>query len=198
MTDDKSDNGLKVTALNSPVVSYDQIIIGQVVNPEQMLHCPDCNNNVSGYGHLRVGEHFGPWYCDHCGAGWDGVKTNLTVNIKRSDKIKVNTLVVLAFVNDPAFKIIVKGMVIMPKDGDILDHINDGYYYNEHTCPWNYLRLPVKLDDDTDPHGLFQWVKTVRAPADLPDDNEELWWDIVDQPELLIAYKEPEDEPTNT
>jgi len=34
------------------------------------------------------------------------------------------------------------------------------YYYEEHTCPINYLHhaLEVRLGDDADPHGLARFV----------------------------------------
>jgi len=35
------------------------------------------------------------------------------------------------------------------------------YFYNEHTCPTNFLRHVIRIIDaegDDDPHGIFQFV----------------------------------------
>lgn len=39
---------------------------------------------------------------------------------------------------------------------------NDEYYYNEHLCPSNLIvdGLEVKIGDNCDPHGIFEYVKT--------------------------------------
>ena len=40
---------------------------------------------------------------------------------------------------------------------------NEEYFYNEHTCPTNYMTEVVKViseDGNEDPHGIFAYVKT--------------------------------------
>jgi hypothetical protein len=40
----------------------------------------------------------------------------------------------------------------------------DSYFYKHHTCPWNYLQVPIKEGDDADPHGLFVHQETILKP----------------------------------
>lgn len=37
---------------------------------------------------------------------------------------------------------------------------HETYFYNEHTCPTNWVSLieQIKVGEDTDPHGLFRFV----------------------------------------
>jgi len=48
---------------------------------------------------------------------------------------------------------------------------HDEFYYNEHTCPTNYLRDVVEViaDGEVDPHGCFKFVTSV--PKRLPEDK---------------------------
>ena len=42
-----------------------------------------------------------------------------------------------------------------------LDKEAKRYYYEEHTCPTNYLRAEMVIEADTmddDPHGIFEFV----------------------------------------
>jgi hypothetical protein len=47
--------------------------------------------------------------------------------------------------------------------------LDKSYYFNEHTCPWNYLRFNIRHGDDMDPHGIFQFVDAIIAPAGWKD-----------------------------
>lgn len=53
--------------------------------------------------------------------------------------------------------------------------LDKSYYYDNHTCPINWMGgYVIKLieGDDDDPHGLFKWVKTItleEALAKHPD-----------------------------
>lgn len=45
------------------------------------------------------------------------------------------------------------------------DPESKSYYYEEHSCPTNYIRVvEIITDGDSDPHGLFDYVKTVELP----------------------------------
>ncbi len=36
------------------------------------------------------------------------------------------------------------------------------YFYEEHTCPTNFIRIPlISVDGDHDPHGVFRFVRSV-------------------------------------
>ena len=63
------------------------------------------------------------------------------------------------------FYIIVEGSHFLPdwKDDKIGDHSQ--YYFEEHTCPINFLRVPTIFRNETDYHGIFTWVKTIPFPT---------------------------------
>ena len=48
------------------------------------------------------------------------------------------------------------------------------YYYEEHTCPTNFIRVPmIAVDGDTDPHGIFRFVRSVwMTPGYDKDDDD--------------------------
>ena len=55
---------------------------------------------------------------------------------------------------------------------------NDAYFYNEHTCPTNYMDCveAIIYEKDADPHGVFEWVATIDKPEDWdygPEEFEE-------------------------
>lgn len=72
-------------------------------------------------------------------------------------------------------------------------------YLEENTCPSNFIRLPVLLKGDSDPHGLFQFCGETLARADdqesetfSPDyDWEEIFPELRKEPHTLdVEYKE--------
>ena len=41
-------------------------------------------------------------------------------------------------------------------------HAHAQYFYEEHTCPTNWLRIPmISVAGNHDPHGLFEFVDAV-------------------------------------
>jgi hypothetical protein len=125
-------------------------------------------------GHLKAGQSFGPWYCDECGLGIRGVATDDGADIESVADRQLKTLVLLRLY-DPlkdgeVVHIVVQGMAFA-EEGEEPDFEHDVYFYNEHTCPWNYLRIPLRVGEDSDPHGVFQHQETVLMPKDY-DDHE--------------------------
>lgn len=51
-----------------------------------------------------------------------------------------------------------------------LDH---SFYYDEHSCPTNYVPVDdIRTPDDDDPHGVFEYVRTVWMPAEYAEAAE--------------------------
>ena len=141
---------------------------------KKYICCPECGEPTSTYNHLNPGSTFGPWYCGECGCGFHGtILDGGAVEITLASDRKYNTLVLLrldAAVEKPIC-IVVEGMKFAPTGtppeyvlADVAE--NDGYFYNEHTCPWNYLRIPIMEGENTDPHGIFVHQETVMKPTD--------------------------------
>lgn len=68
---------------------------------------------------------------------------------------------------DDQFHIVVIGYHWLNKDGTSRDPVgeNDRYYYEESTCPWNFLQVPTFFRGDSDYHGIFKHVKTILVPS---------------------------------
>lgn len=67
--------------------------------------------------------------------------------------------------------IMVRGVDRCDKKG-VIDSSNSDYFYNNHTCPWNYLRIPIMVNGDSDHHGVFRWVASIPLPDDYDDDGD--------------------------
>lgn len=114
--------------------------------------------------HCEVG-FVSVWSCD-CGAYFRIICTapnefRLQVLPKRI----IKTIVTLE--SSGPVRLIVQGMEFTRDDGspDPDAGRHDSYFYDEHTCPTNYiggsvLKVIDPADGDNDPHGIFAYVKT--------------------------------------
>lgn len=138
--------------------------------------CPECNK-MFGFNtnHLKTGDKFGTWYCQHCGVGVRGTiyEVGLNIEVDKTDRL-VKTLVLLRLdiMTPQTVHIVVPGMMFV-KEGqsveqelEIRNKKHDPYYYDQHTCPSNYLKFPIKEGDNVDPHGLFVHQETILMPED--------------------------------
>lgn len=136
--------------------------------------CPSCATGKFSYGHLRDSPHGMnvTWDCPECGA-----VINATATTGEPDKIMVrdtgkverdyDTLVLLRYsasTPEHPLYIVIKAKWYAHAQDRALGE-TDVYFYDEHTCPWNYLRLPTLFAGDNDHHGLFEHVKTVLVPT---------------------------------
>lgn len=69
------------------------------------------------------------------------------------------------------------------------------FFYEEHSCPTNWLSrcIMVAQDGDTDPHGFLEFVRFVRVPDDVQtneDPHSYPKWNIYD--DEVIAKLLPE------
>lgn len=141
--------------------------------------CPQCKEQFAFSIEHLLAENttFGPWYCDYCGQGVRGTVKDGTVDIEEHGK-KLDTLVLLKCNTDPKLFIVAKGMRFGERSEE--DHRGGArYFYEEGTCPSNYFEATVAVmhDGDTDPHGLFNYVKEVTLPPrnhQDPDEEREL------------------------
>ncbi|MDU7377877.1 MAG: hypothetical protein E7L09_05825 [Enterobacteriaceae bacterium] len=134
---------------------------------EQFFHCPECDSPEFSFDHLSTGSSFGPWYCDKCGCGIVGeiILGGVEIHIHSDRKAKTLVLLKLDKEIDTPVHIVVEGMIFYPRNSKpIINQEHESYFYNEHTCPWNYLRVSIKDGDETDPHGIFRHQETVIMP----------------------------------
>lgn len=147
------------------------MIVTPFQKTERYIACPACGKGEHQVSHLNPGQKTA-WYCqsDTCGRRFSlEVLTNGDISVGVLPERKVPTLVTLR--SEQPVTLVVKGMQFVkdgetprftgdPRDED--EYHPDNYFYNEHTCPTNYLNvLELRTDDgDTDPHGVFAYVRT--------------------------------------
>jgi predicted RNA-binding Zn-ribbon protein involved in translation (DUF1610 family) len=152
----------------------------------ESLHykCPNCGEFSSSLTHIEVGQTFGPWYCSDCGRGYVGKRiTHTEVDLNTYLRQCIKTLVLLR--NDdgldltmleahsvevaeykPVF-VIVEGIHVIDNDKEELRFDGDQYFYEEHSCPTNFMKVECFIQgDDADPHGIWLWVETIVKPND--------------------------------
>ena len=131
------------------------------IDQTKYIFCLACGQGRSAVSHLQVGAETA-WYCDECGVRFSVrvISADQVETIPSLTERKVKTLVTLR--SDAPVTLIVEGMRL-ENDSKPDDWENDSFFYDEHTCPTNYLTEVVKViaeDGDEDPHGIFAYVKT--------------------------------------
>lgn len=135
--------------------------------------CPCCDGNLGSIDHL-MGNKVGStwlWYCDGCGARVKfAMEGNEVVSTEPTGEKSVRTI---DFLKHGDIGLIVEGMAFA-KDGKV-DLDGKEYWYNEHTCPTNYLKNVLAIvdlkTDDYDPHGIFEYVGTTQWNPQVSDWN---------------------------
>jgi len=147
----------------------DMAEIQPVYETKRYSVCPWCNSKGSPVDHLIDGKFDTTWYCDRCGESYalkfdHGRMWIGKVPGRRSEK----TLVLL---RHGSIGLIVEGL----KHSEDPTCSGNAYFYNEHTCPTNYLKYVKRVIDlktgDTDPHGIFQYVCTRPYDERIEDLN---------------------------
>ncbi len=150
---------------------------------QHRLVCPECKTVGSTIPASLRNRQFGPWYCDNCGVGVTGkVDADGVVWLDTDTNKRKNRTLVLLRLRQPladgsVVHVVTEGMHFPDMELEIGQ--GDEYFYNEHTCPTNWMRGVSLFDGtDEDPHGLFQWVATIAMPS------QEQWEQIIDTSQL--------------
>jgi hypothetical protein len=145
--------------------------------------CPYCGEDEKRIDHLepaRINEStFGPWSCDECGKSYRGKFTESGWEIELLPEECKRVLVELQHHLHHDLKLIVWGLhftgAVWNKD-DSEETYDDHhkFYYNEHTCPTNYLSGVVEIieGDSNDPHGVFEFVRELSAEEQTKMEEE--------------------------
>lgn len=65
---------------------------------------------------------------------------------------------------------------------------NQRYYYEEHTCPTNFIGAQlISIEGDQDRHGLFNYIRSVKATGVPTSDSWDFWKNIF--PEIERDYE---------
>lgn len=142
--------------------------ISPVVKITRHATCPWCQAaSESPVDHLIEQETQTVWYCDNCGESYGlmfhlGKMWTAKVPNRRCDDIAI-------LLRHDDIGLIVKGMEFSDSPG------GHAYFYDEGTCPTNYLKDVIRIidlkTDDTDPHGIFKFVGTRPYSPALDDPN---------------------------
>ena len=133
---------------------------------KRFITCPHCQEGVHTVEHLiqnaqnptYKGEcHAGPWYCDNCGHSFFLVaSSDGTIDVTLHKEVST-PITVLLEIPPQQHPIVLK--VAHKNYGGPVEENNLRYFYEEYTCPINYLRdvLEVSVEGDSDPHGLASY-----------------------------------------
>lgn len=153
---------------------------GVVTKTTTHIVCPDCGKPDADIDFAKGKEIEALWFCGNCGAQY-GVKST------KDGKFYTHRTTART---DPSIVILRNGRIVLVLKGMKFNgHAsgspnNDDYFYNEHTCPTNYMKnvkavieLPNKeqRQADTDPHGVFKYVATLPWDDALDRCDNDAW-----------------------
>lgn len=187
--------------------------------------CPACGEKAGRIDHLYSDDEkrryrgrsqsVGPCVCDECGAGYRVTVTyddhrpalkpgNIVprVAVERAPEHDcVDTLTLLRFPNRPDAYLVVAGT----RNASDRPGENERYFYDEHTCPTNYLDIEAIWDGaDDDPHGIFAYVATIDRPVNFDDMtmaetralfDSEIDWEVATGESYRDTLPDADDEP---
>lgn len=147
--------------------------------------CPWCNGQSHhGINHLyqTMPTSFGPWHCGECGKAFRGSVQGIgNVKVERDPDACVFkptfALLKLNAKDGPVFFVIQNQTPFQKDDTDEELQSHSSYYFEEHSCPTNWLRycLAVIKGKDQDPHGFLEFVRAIEQPVDYSDQSDTDW-----------------------
>jgi hypothetical protein len=153
------------------------------------LVCPWCNEE-SGcrIDHLYGDKNWkevGPWYCGECRK-----PIRATINapgdvvVTRDEKDRRGwsrsmALLKLDGRDGPVFFVMDHDRYWNgEREGDEENQQHQRYFFEEHSCPTNWLNecVAVIKKGDCDPHGFLDFVRAVDVPADFDANDDGSWF----------------------
>lgn len=99
----------------------------------------------------------------------------ISVGPNHPNQFKTLTLLKLYDAYGDAVFFMVGGSAIDQTDMG-LDPLDQSYHFDEHSCPTNYVPVEAIIQrGNSDPHGVFDYVRSVWMPADYDSSNSEDW-----------------------
>ena len=157
---------------------------------QEFLVCPWCGEE-SGcrvdhlYDMKAFSGAFGPWHCEHCKRGIEGrVRSPGDVKVWRSklQRSFSRSMALLKFdgKDGPVFFVMDHDRYHGEDSETQTDEDNQAhqkYFFEEHSCPTNWLRdcVAVIAAGDCDPHGFLTFVRAVDVPNDFDAEDDSNW-----------------------
>lgn len=136
------------------------------IEVKRYVLCPHCEKGKVFYDYAFESLHLpttvGPTHCGECG-GTFMVRIGKLVD----DKAEIVVMKEDRKVTKGLALLVRGNMLLVVKHTDYGHGTDDAYWYNQHTCPTNYLRdaavVMLRPDEkhkhpNADPHGLFTFV----------------------------------------
>lgn len=127
------------------------------------LVCPNCGERKERVDHIAVGRSAGPWACGFCHRYYRFVRTGPeTVEVEQLEQRETPVTVTLRSRTVPPITLKLHTWKYGHSQEDSAEEYaeHQRYFYNEHTCPTNFMRNVEKIvfEGDEDPHGVFEFV----------------------------------------
>lgn len=144
---------------------------------QRFFDCPECGKHEFSVEHLfemmetykTTQKEAGPWFCDNCGQSWwMTVFKEGGIEVKPGKQRKIRQLAELEIppLPYPITLHVETARYESLHEAPLGREDPDGhqYYFEEHTCPGNYLRATreIIVDGDNDMHGLAKYKGIVR------------------------------------
>lgn len=156
------------------------------IHQHNYISCPACGDGEHRVDHLydmRMPVKFGPWYCNKCGAVFAG-EVIATGNVSvwphetRTRFTRSMALLKLDGKGGPVFFVMDHARYHASEtESDEENQKHQRYYFEEHSCPTNWLRKCVAViqNGDWDPHGFLDFVRAADVPRDFDTDDDSQW-----------------------
>lgn len=160
--------------------------------------CPNCEAKTdSSVDHLNAGSTAGPWCCDECGVWYSltiGPNREVSLEINgRSEPRRHGLALLKTRGSDPVFFVFDCKRYRTVDDEE--QQSSDAFFYEEHSCPTNWLRNCVAVieNGDTDPHGFLEFVRSIDITKEQKEilDEGQNDHDLFDMFPEIPKYKEP-------
>ena len=147
------------------------------------VHCPSCNAKAWPIDHVLADKALLDtlcWSCPYCGVACElhiksPTEVEIVINSNMSISVPCLHLLKMRPQDHPVFFVIRSFDYYRGHDGQA-PFANAKYYYEEGTCPVNWIAdiEMIAAGNNTDPHGLFEYVTSVDLPFNAPDDVDEI------------------------
>lgn len=128
--------------------------------------CPSCKEHDFAVDQIKVGQTTGSWACPKCHNYFDVTRCGARMfELTSTGEVETPVTVTLKSVTEPPIFLTLNAWKYpcdqkVPKE-QYVDH--QRYFYDEHTCPTNFLSQVerISFNGDNDPHGVFEFVSVV-------------------------------------
>jgi len=146
-----------------------------IVQAKTQLHtpCPGCTVGHFRADHLSIGFST-RWACDKCHKEFTLTRVSEHYfETELTGKTETPITVTLQSITEPKITLKLNTWKYAHSQNDTPDEFYSytQYFYDEHTCPTNWVGdiVQIEFQGDTDPHGVFQFVSVEDGHFEDPN-----------------------------